>query len=87
MTPRQSGFWISNTLDHAEGIPIVFCRKLKVSEASTRRLRWTNDVEACVTTRVEARSRRWCPSHQLKVAAPVRHAVALHCLAKSGAVM
>jgi hypothetical protein len=37
--PRHSGFQIPNTRDHAEDILIMFCRKPKVSEAPTRRLR------------------------------------------------
>jgi hypothetical protein len=48
--PRQSGFRISNALTHVEGISVVFYRKLKVSGASTRRLRWTDGAEACITT-------------------------------------
>jgi hypothetical protein len=56
--PCQSGLQISNALAHIEGISAVFCRKPKVSRASTRRLRWTDGTEACVTAQAEARSRR-----------------------------
>jgi hypothetical protein len=67
---RQLGFWIANTLGHAKGIFVVFCRKLKVFGASTWRLRWINGAEAHVTTRADAESWRLCATHQLMVAHP-----------------
>jgi hypothetical protein len=52
--PRQSGFWIPNMLNHAgEILIVVFCRKLKVSRASTRRLRWIDGATVHVTMRAE----------------------------------
>jgi hypothetical protein len=56
----------------------MFYRKLKVSGASTWRLRWTDGTEARGTRRMDARSRRWRTNRQLKVAVSVRHAAALH---------
>jgi hypothetical protein len=44
--PRQSGFLIPNTLNNAEGILNIFCRKPKVPGASMRRLRWVDGAEA-----------------------------------------
>jgi hypothetical protein len=46
-------------LDHAREILVVmFCRKLKVSEASAQRLGCFDGAEAHITVRAEARSRR-----------------------------
>jgi hypothetical protein len=44
-------------LDHVEEILIiVFCRKLKVSGASTRRLVWIDGAKAHITMWAEVRS-------------------------------
>jgi hypothetical protein len=85
--PHQSGFLIPDTPDHVEGILVVFCRKPKVPRAPTRRLRWVDGTEARVTTRAEARRRRWRPNHPPKVVAPLRHTAASHWSAKGGALM
>jgi hypothetical protein len=91
--PYQSGFLIPSTLDHAEGILVVFCRKSKVPEASTRRLRWVDGaearfdgMEARIITWAEVRRWRWHANHQLKVAMHVRHVTALRWPAKGSAI-
>jgi hypothetical protein len=64
-----------------------FCRKSKVNKASPQKLTRTNSVDTRVAMQAEARRWRWCASHQPKVPAPVRHAVALHWPTKSGVLM
>jgi hypothetical protein len=77
--PRQLGFQIPDTIDHAKGILIVFCRKSKVPGASTRRLRWVDGAKA--------RRRRWRANHQPKVVVPVQHVVAPYWPTKGDALM
>jgi hypothetical protein len=56
--PRQSGFWIHNALTHAMGVSALFCRRLKASRVSKRRLQWINGTKACRTTQAKVRCRR-----------------------------
>jgi hypothetical protein len=85
--PRQSGFQIRNTLAHAEGMSVVFCRKSKVSRISKQRLWQTHGVETRITTQAEVRRWRGHTGHQPKVVTSVRHAVAPHWTNKSGVLM
>jgi hypothetical protein len=56
--PYNSGFQSHNTLVYAKETPVVFCRELKVYEASMPRLGRTGSREACTTGRAEVKVRR-----------------------------
>jgi hypothetical protein len=53
--PRNSGFHTHNTFIYVKGMSVVFCRELKVFEASMWMLRWIGGREACATEKAEVR--------------------------------